>query len=495
MPDNVIYLTEDFIPVEKDDPRMAMVKVRQPDGKVVFGFPEKKVLFHQTFDDHKGRPGQVGGSLPRSSSVPVADEEDYSRSKIVEVATHRTQAKTSNFWISPDDSKVIGETHSGDQHYEISDLIVGKKETTYGSYNEYLKLGAIRLGMDRRITSLETNSLDTATLKRVQSLVDEGKIEFANEIEWAGWTRGPGEPVQGIITASYSDFMSAKRVIYDESSFPELFMNKKLFQQGGEGSGHTGHAGRPGRRGGSLPRGVDTIESIEEEEQLSVSKAVEEKFENFKKRAKLSEDLTVQQFGRNTWGNYTDEETGLTTTLDSISTVQGRPFIKFQGKVLNRGEYEGHWERHLYPDSGEVYNDLFSIGQRMQGSGFGGRFYAYAEEQLMKSGVTKIKLFANLEVGGYAWAKLGFDFEHEWDAGSMNESFLSFWDKKYPGVSIPSKKTILSPWEIASLQGPDGARVGKEFLVGRSWNGVKLLKKGSTGFEVGEIYYRSKGYK
>jgi hypothetical protein len=68
---DVIYLTEDFLPVEADDPRMVMVKVRQPDGKIVFGFPAGKVeqnkLFHsggQGSGDfgHSGRPGKVGGS-------------------------------------------------------------------------------------------------------------------------------------------------------------------------------------------------------------------------------------------------------------------------------------------------------------------------------------------------------------------------------------------------------------------------------------------------
>jgi hypothetical protein len=72
MPEDVIYLTEDFEPVSEDDPRMAMVKVRLPDGKIVFGFPEAKKgqqgeLFVQGgqgsgHHGHRGRPGMVGGS-------------------------------------------------------------------------------------------------------------------------------------------------------------------------------------------------------------------------------------------------------------------------------------------------------------------------------------------------------------------------------------------------------------------------------------------------
>lgn len=75
--DDVIYLTEDFTPVDKDDPRVVMVKVRMPDGRIVFGFPEKPAQQNQLFihggpgsghRGHAGRPGEVGGSTPRGTS-------------------------------------------------------------------------------------------------------------------------------------------------------------------------------------------------------------------------------------------------------------------------------------------------------------------------------------------------------------------------------------------------------------------------------------------
>jgi len=71
MPDDVIYLTEDFEPVSKDDPRVTMVKVRMSDGRIVFGFPEQETKKNQLFHSggkgsghfgHSGREGLVGGS-------------------------------------------------------------------------------------------------------------------------------------------------------------------------------------------------------------------------------------------------------------------------------------------------------------------------------------------------------------------------------------------------------------------------------------------------
>jgi len=104
MAEDVIYLTEDFIPVEKDDPRMVMVKVRMSDGRIVFGFPEEvqqNKLFHSGGSGsgdfgHSGRPGEVGGSQmgskhgrpkPKPSGlyegkyIPVIDDLSYNSTR------------------------------------------------------------------------------------------------------------------------------------------------------------------------------------------------------------------------------------------------------------------------------------------------------------------------------------------------------------------------------------------------------------------------------
>jgi len=88
MDPDVVYLTKDFEPVSKDDPRMVMVKVRQPDGKIVFGSPVKakqnQKLFIQTFEGHEGRPGLVGGSLPKDQQ---ADKQTGGKSMVVHHGT------------------------------------------------------------------------------------------------------------------------------------------------------------------------------------------------------------------------------------------------------------------------------------------------------------------------------------------------------------------------------------------------------------------------
>jgi len=87
MPQHIIYLTEDFIPVSKDDPRMVMVKWHREDGTIVFGYPvkeevEQNKLFIQGGPgsgdfNHKGRPGEVGGSR-KEGEGDISEPRDYS---------------------------------------------------------------------------------------------------------------------------------------------------------------------------------------------------------------------------------------------------------------------------------------------------------------------------------------------------------------------------------------------------------------------------------
>lgn len=76
---NVIYLTKDFIPVKKDDPRMYMVKVRERDGTVKFGILEQTVKKNKLF--------LFGGQLPGDSGHESEQIEENSKHEISRVDT------------------------------------------------------------------------------------------------------------------------------------------------------------------------------------------------------------------------------------------------------------------------------------------------------------------------------------------------------------------------------------------------------------------------
>lgn len=79
------------------------------------------------------------------------------------------------------------------------------------------------------------------------------------------------------------------------------------------------------------------------------------------------------------------------------------------------GGQVGHAERTLTISDGqllEVEHDSFSIDKGDTGSGFGAVFFSNAVSHYEEVGAMSVITHANIDVGGYAWAKAGFQFQY-----------------------------------------------------------------------------------
>jgi hypothetical protein len=117
------------------------------------------------------------------------------------------------------------------------------------------------------------------------------------------------------------------------------------------------------------------------------------------------------------------------------------------------------------------------------------------ENYYITHGVDKIYVHAGLDVGGYMWAKMGF----QWDENRSESSKARIGDRIANFVDDPEftdsqTATILSnyrdrlydtnstndpePWEIHALRDnrPDKtSTVGKDILLGSNWFGIKYM--------------------
>ena len=183
----------------------------------------------------------------------------------------------------------------------------------------------------------------------------------------------------------------------------------------------------------------------------------------------------------------------------------------------------GNFEHTLYDDDGPVITrDLIELHPDFRERGFATAFYAHEEQQALRHGVTRIELTAAMETGGYAWARAGFEFDLGpvagpkmlWEAyaeygkpdrkqqlreiqGHVGpQAWAAFEDKfphdeEWPSARVRREEGIeadpdwfTSPAEIAAY-GRDGPHwsegghdlwLGKAFLLGSGWNGVKWLR-------------------
>lgn len=129
--------------------------------------------------------------------------------------------------------------------------------------------------------------------------------------------------------------------------------------------------------------------------------------------------------------NYDDPHgPGLTARVDSVSatghmiSITGeintpvRPLGSYV--VGHEGYVIGDYEMVLNRD-GVVELSLIDIrDRRLQGEGFAKRWLMdHLFPQLAEHGFDKVVLIANIDVGGYAWARFGFDFSDQQDAHDM----------------------------------------------------------------------------
>jgi GNAT superfamily N-acetyltransferase len=203
---------------------------------------------------------------------------------------------------------------------------------------------------------------------------------------------------------------------------------------------------------------------------------------------------------------YSDPESGLRAEIDfaqvigtngSKTWVSGLSFLGNVRDVAGSGEVVGSFTRKL-DDRGNVTHDKFVIQERVRNQGFGSRFYRNSEEVYRRIGVKEVRLQANLAVGGYAWARMGFDFApipngepgKTYYLRSYSNAARVLWNEETHG-SAPFPE-VQHAWEIAALTTPSGRRVGKEALLGSNWSGIKRLTPGSPGVQVGDLYYATK---
>jgi N-acetylglutamate synthase-like GNAT family acetyltransferase len=84
----------------------------------------------------------------------------------------------------------------------------------------------------------------------------------------------------------------------------------------------------------------------------------------------------------------------------------------------------------LYPDKKECHIDMVDLPRAEQGKQTGKAFLQKVEETMKKKGIRNLSLCADLSVGGYAWARMGFDFKDSNDFKTAKSSILKLLKQK-----------------------------------------------------------------
>jgi GNAT superfamily N-acetyltransferase len=97
----------------------------------------------------------------------------------------------------------------------------------------------------------------------------------------------------------------------------------------------------------------------------------------------------------------------LTSRVSHVSVH--RRSVSVTGSFYKEGKWAGDWGR-TFGRNGSVHHDIFQLNRSHQGNGAASAWYKHTSEQYRKAGFDRIEMLANLDVGGYAWARQGFGF-------------------------------------------------------------------------------------
>jgi DNA topoisomerase-1 len=148
-------------------------------------------------------------------------------------------------------------------------------------------------------------------------------------------------------------------------------------------------------------------------------------------------------------------------------------------------------------EDGEVHHEYLSIWPNWQGHGFAEAFNTHAENYYVAAGLTKIHVHADIDVGGYAWARKGFDFSAEsraawWRRLDGIVEQRTFYDRETGKTETISDELVneirdlllnpdMTAFEVSELGASldesfgDGHHFGKAIMLGSDWYGVKDL--------------------
>lgn len=139
------------------------------------------------------------------------------------------------------------------------------------------------------------------------------------------------------------------------------------------------------------------------------------------------------------------------------------------------------------PDgSFEVYHAYLAINKNAQGGGFGRSIMRGSLGVYDKIGVKKLGVTANIDIGGYTWARFGFgtksidDFRAQAFVGLRRLQIAGKIDQvefdKFNAFVNRQSDPARLPYEFSSLTTASGFKAGKEALLNRNWSGFVDLK-------------------
>lgn len=134
---------------------------------------------------------------------------------------------------------------------------------------------------------------------------------------------------------------------------------------------------------------------------------------------------------------------GYMARVTSIEWANGDARLRVSGEIFDGINEVGEFKRIFKVTKDKVFmveHEYLLMDSVVQGQGFSKQFNAHAFKNYKAMGVERVQLQADIDVGGYAWAREGYDWAPD-DAPSLAEILTRVDDARAPQTSAPPPRT------------------------------------------------------
>lgn len=207
------------------------------------------------------------------------------------------------------------------------------------------------------------------------------------------------------------------------------------------------------------------------------------KLDELKKNGSIAPEITLQDWQNSALNGMNPDR--LREEITAKAEEIGMTFDRVRYRIRKNScsiRCDGNgWEasRMFYKESDGIVveHSLFEVESGFQGKGFSKAVLRSFYEQYRALGVTQIHVHTNIDVGGYTWARYGFQAKSYDDVHfAINWSSLTDTQTKHiSGLIDDWYKTHShnSPFPIKKIA---DLTYGRKALLGRDWNGVIDLR-------------------
>lgn len=141
---------------------------------------------------------------------------------------------------------------------------------------------------------------------------------------------------------------------------------------------------------------------------------------------------------------FTGSFAGFNTKVGSIEWANGNARLRVGGEIFDSsGNEVGEFKRVFKVNKEGVFmveHEYLLMDSAVQGQGFAKKFNAHAFKNYRDMGVERVQLQADIDVGGYAWAREGYDWAPD-DTASLAEMLTRVDDARAAQMAEPKPRT------------------------------------------------------